>query len=188
MLEEEMQKVYLTKILKNIEIKENDIKVVMEELAFARDLGDFRENDELSIANSKLEMLSNELNELHETAQRLEKVNTMNGIIDTGVLLKVRQVDPPTKEEADILLFDAEINEVTMFDGILSANSPLGAKIHGKKPGIFDVNGYRFSVKFAKKEDVPKYNTMYALTASGTIEMLLNKMESGVDENVQPRV
>ncbi len=133
---------------------QNRIEVVRaeiaEELAVARELGDLSENHAYQVAMEKREFNENRIIELEgilAIAQVVEDEPVEDGFVNIGDTVMLENLDTKEKRELQIVGSEESMSADSLV-GKISADSPVGSSLIGKKVGdVISVEIYKKGVK-----------------------------------------
>lgn len=115
--------------LKNVRISE-----IAKRIKEAKDFGDLSENSEYTAAKEEQAMVATKIEKLEGIIENAVVIDTSNiNVKSVGVGVKVKLFDYDFDEEVEYkIVGDPESNPL---DGLLSAASPVGSALIGKKKG-----------------------------------------------------
>jgi transcription elongation GreA/GreB family factor len=140
-------------------------------VSVAASFGDKRENSSYEMAVETLATIERDISEVRSRLHS-EVVSPIPGLFSIGSLVEVSSVEIAQEFKVQLLL---ETEGDCVFDGILSASSPVGRAILHKKPGIFEVlvKGKILKYAVSLSEDEEKYFTTFASDSSQRLLALL---------------
>lgn len=137
-----------------------------EEVETARGFGDLSENTEYEVAIAKYTKLTQEKAKIEYTLSTSTVRQTYSNNISYGSLISVQLIDAHgnSQEDLGLLMFDQKGS--ILFDGTISADSPLGRRIQGGLSGVYTVKGpsgadFRYKVSLEPESRLQEYLEKY---------------------------
>lgn len=142
-----------------------ELEEVSESLEEARSLGDLSENTEYEASLQRYTKLVQEKSSLEYQLENIVETDNYSNNIGIGTLMSVKLENPDgTVEDYGLLMF-GEVGS-SLFDGIVSANSPLGRAITGGLSGEYvvqDIRGMdlKYYVTIEPESRISEYLELY---------------------------